>query len=117
MTTIQATKTDGNKVNFNFKLENGLPLKFVIAPEYKGGWDEKHQEYGIYIDLSPKEVLQTKNAEILKFHLINYELWFECENCYIAISLTKEALEYEKKNKMEIYFFNNQNKIIKTFGS
>ncbi len=118
MTTIQATKTDGKPVNFNFKLENGLPYKPFIGPTYGVLSNDIDDTYDVYVDLNTEEMEKVKSFQSKNFHLINEaELWVELENNYIIFTNLPEAMIKSLRNlKTRFLIFDNNKEFLCSIG-
>lgn len=119
MTTIQTIKTDGNKINFNFKLENGLPYKPFIGPDYGASADKEDGTYDIYANLNLEEMGIVKSFQSKSLCLINNsELWLELEHNYVVFTdLSEEILKNARASKIRFLFFDDKKEFICAIGS
>ena len=58
--SITMKKSDGSPITFNFQLENGLPYKPILSPDFDFVHSDETNEYGIYITFSSKELIISK---------------------------------------------------------
>lgn len=106
-------KEDGSNTTFNFKFENGLPVKPIIECEYSVGYSKKNNCYVIAIYLNENNIQKLKPFNVDKVAYNNSEIWLLINENYIALNQLEDKIIYEYKNKeLGFYFYDNKNNFI-----
>lgn len=115
MSTLTGQKSDGSPINFNFKLENGLPFKPLIEPEHKYYHTINNDGFICAINLTDDEIKEVNNLSTevsIKTDISNLAFFIDVNNKYIVIQQTPDEIMnarldgklyfkiYRKSNKM-----------------
>lgn len=111
--SISFKKEDGKPINFNFQLENGLPYKTILSPNFKFVHSKKTDEFGIYITFSNNELIE---LNIIDFKLFNNDFWIILNNHYIVLyNLNDKIMNELNKNNLVFCFFDENEKFLNGF--
>lgn len=82
MSSTTVNKANGEPITFNFKLENGLPVKPIISPAYSTGFSDKKKSYVLAMYLTDNELKQLDDLEIETFAYFKEqkEIWLTIHN-------------------------------------
>lgn len=115
MSNFTINKQDGSKTTFNFILDNGLPVKPIIAPKYSECYFKEDNSNAIYIYLTEEEIKTLQTIEkVSKNYVGDSEIWFEINEQYIVLGNVSAKIVKEFLNKkINIYFFKEDKTFIK----
>ena len=114
--SISFKKEDGKPITFNFQLENDLPYKTILSPNFKFVHSKKTDEFGIYITFSNNELIELNSLNIIDFKLFNNDFWIILNNHYIVLyNLNNTIMNELNKNNLVFCFFDENEKFLNGF--
>lgn len=114
--SVTFTKTDGKPITFNFQLENGLPYKPILSPDFRFVHSKKTNEFGIYINFSNSQLDEIISLEVIGFKLENNDFWIILNNCYIVLyNLNDKIMNELQRNNIVFCFFDDNEKFLNGF--
>lgn len=115
MSKFVLTGDNGKTTTFNFKFDNGLPTKTLVAPTYDTGFSEEKNVYALSMYFTDDELIKVEDLIILNFYIFdkNNELWLELKNSYIVFeNLSDKIIEEARKRKLIYCFFKDDETFI-----
>jgi len=118
--SVTFTKTDGKPITFNFQLENGLPYKPILTPNFETVHSNKTKDFAIYSYLTQSELEVIKNLEfsgyLNKIENNSGEIWLLSNTYYVVFeNLNDKIINELKNNNLGFCFFNSNKEFIKGF--
>lgn len=117
MSSTTVKKTNGEDITFNFKLENGLPVKPIISPAYQEGFLPSKNRQAISVYLEKEDIVKLGNFKIQKQYILKKdktnEVLFLINDHYIALGqISDTIIEALNKNNFDLYFYDQTQKFI-----
>jgi hypothetical protein len=118
MSSTTVNKANGEPITFNFKLENGLPVKPIISPAYQEGFLPSKNRHAISVYLEKNDIVKLGNFKIKKQYVLKKdkenEVLFLINEHYLALGQISDIIiEALNENSFDLYFYDeNQTFII-----
>ena|SRR5579875_1622887 len=122
MSSTTVKKANGENITFNFKLENGLPVKPIILPAYQEGYSNSSKRYVLSIFLEKVDLEKLKVFKIEKQYTLQTkkenEIWLLINEHYIAMNKISDIIiEALNKGNLDVCFYDIDKKFIIGFNS
>lgn len=118
MSEIKLNNQDGSTTTFNFKFDNGLPVKPIVNPAYQAKYSKEQNQYQLHIFLNHDDFQQVKDIEISGYacEIINKRgnIWLFINDLYLVLGdLNVKIIEELQNKKLDFCFFNENKEFIK----
>jgi hypothetical protein len=118
MSELKINTQNGSTTTFNFKFDNGLPVKPIINPAYQAKYSKEQDQYQLHIFLSKEEAEKIEDIEIEGYacEIINKRgnIWLIINDLYLVLGdLNVKIIEELQNKKLDFCFFNEENAFIK----
>lgn len=120
MSSTTVKKANGEDITFNFKLENGLPVKPIISPLYSTAFSPSKKYYSVSMFFTDEDIKNLDNIKIDKsfYSSTKNEIWLIVNDYYIALSEVSDIIiKSLQENNLVFYFYGENKKFIKGLGS
>lgn len=116
MSEVKISNDNGSTTTFNFKFDNGLPVKPIINPAYETGYSEEDQFYVLSMYLTDEDLkkLENLNIEGFTYSLDKKEIWLLINEHYVVFGEVSDIIirAFDKRN-VAFYYLKENGEFIK----
>ncbi len=107
MSKFVLTGDNGKTTTFNFKFDNGLPTKPIIAPDYDTGYSKEENFYALSMYFSDEDLENLGDCNIDSIYTSKElnELWILINDNYVVFGDLDGKIISEAENKKLVYYF------------
>lgn len=122
ISSVQLKKADGKPITFNFKFENGLPMKPILKADFKVGKNKQSQQIKIFGIVDKEIVFDNLLIKNITHHDSldapnNKDIFFHFDDFYIVYyGMDEELLKLCLSTNAIVGFYDRENNPLLTIA-